>query len=117
MRNFRKYAVWQDGLDLYTQIFELTSKFPKAELYGLTSQMRRAALSVPSNIAEGSSRSSTLEFSRFLEIATGSLFELETQLIAANRVSYLNDGELADCERSIHSLRKQLLGLRNTVKP
>ncbi|MCE2495155.1 MAG: four helix bundle protein [Flavobacteriales bacterium] len=116
MRNFRNYTVREDGLALYTSIFKVTRQFPKEEVYGLTSQLRRAALSVPSNIAEGSSRSSPVEFSRFIEIATGSLFELETQLIAAHQLSYLKPIDLDILQEMISSLRKQLLGLRKKLK-
>ena len=77
--NFRKLKVWQRAMQLCQEVLGLTNKFPKSEVYVLTSQMNRSAISIPSNIAEGSSRNSTKEFKRYLEIALGSLFELQTQ--------------------------------------
>ncbi len=81
MRNFRKLDIWAQGIEIVKMIYQIANKLPKEEAYGLRSQITRASVSVPSNIAEGSSRNSDKEFKRFLEIAIGSLFELETQLI------------------------------------
>jgi len=78
-------------MDLVSNIYKITEPFPNKELYGLTNQIRRAAVSVPSNIAEGAARSSKKEFIQFLYIALGSLSELETQIIIANRLEYLNN--------------------------
>ncbi len=80
MRNFRTFKIWHTGMEIVKQIYLLAAQFPKEELYGLRSQITRAVVSIPSNIAEGCSRSSDIEYKRFLEIALGSLFELETQL-------------------------------------
>ena len=83
--------IWQEGLNLVTKIYEITKDFPKEEIYGLTSQMRRAAISYSSNIAEGAARNSPSEYIRFLYICQGSLSELETQLIIANKLNYISD--------------------------
>ena len=80
MRNFRNLEVWKEAIDLASLVYTLTKKFPKQEQYGLVSQINRCSVSIPSNIAEGCSRSSEKEYSRFLEIAIGSSFEMETQL-------------------------------------
>ncbi|MFD2724853.1 four helix bundle protein [Hyunsoonleella rubra] len=83
MRDFRKLDIWKNGIELVKQVYQLSDKLPSDEKFGLRSQLTRASVSVPSNIAEGRSRNSEVEFKRFLEIAMGSLFEIETQLIIA----------------------------------
>jgi four helix bundle protein len=88
MRNFKQLKIWQKGFDLAVNSFKLVSSFPREEKYALSSQITRAAVSVPSNIAEGSSRSSNKDYSRFIEISLGSTFELETQLLIAQAVNY-----------------------------
>jgi four helix bundle protein len=91
IRNHKDLEVWKKSMDLVSNIYKITESFPNKELYGLTNQIRRAAVSVPSNIAEGAARSSKKEFIQFLYIALGSLSELETQIIIANRLEYLNN--------------------------
>jgi four helix bundle protein len=88
MKNFKELKVWQKGLEIATKSFKLTESFPKEERFGLSIQITRAAVSIPSNIAEGSSRSSEKDYNRFLEIALGSGFELETQLLIAEAANY-----------------------------
>jgi four helix bundle protein len=88
VKSFRDLEVWQIGLDLVETIYRCTAEFPKSEMYGLTAQMRRAAVSISSNIAEGQARSSSKEFLHFLSYALGSLAELETQLELARRLQY-----------------------------
>lgn len=90
IKSYRDLDVWRMGLELAEAVYQSTSSFPKAELFGLTSQMRRAAVSVPSNIAEGRERGSSKEFLRFISIALGSLAELETQLELAVRLGYMD---------------------------
>ena len=85
MKTFRDLIVWQKSIDLVTNIYKVTTIFPNEELYGLTSQIRRAAVSIPSNIAEGYGRKATNEFVRFLQISMGSLFELKTQIEISQR--------------------------------
>ncbi len=100
LRSYRDLIAWQKGVDLVTGIYRATQHFPKEELYGLVSQLRRAAVSVPSNIAEGQGRLSTGEFKQFLGHARASLFEVETQLEIVLRLEYLS-------EESIHPLLAQ----------
>jgi len=88
-RNYQDLIAWQKAMDLVEAVYAATKSFPKEELYGLTSQVRRAAVSVPSNMAEGQGRSSKAEFHRFLSIAHGSIREVETQILIAQRLAYL----------------------------
>ena len=87
--HYKDLIVWQKAMDLTTEIYRLTKKLPKDELYGLTNQLRRAAVSIPSNIAEGNGRASTGDYLRFLIIARGSNAEVETQLLLCVRLNYL----------------------------
>ena len=91
---YRDLIVWQRSMILVEEIYAMSKSFPKDELYGLTSQLRRSAISIPSNIAEGEGRKSENEFKRFLYIAKGSLCELETQVIIAEKLNYLNSKQL-----------------------
>ncbi|MFK7900913.1 MAG: four helix bundle protein [Cyclobacteriaceae bacterium] len=108
MRSFKNILVWQKSKSLVAKIYILTSSFPDSERFGLTSQIRRAAISIPSNIAEGCSRSSDKDFKRFLEIAIGSSFELETQLLIATDLNYLNETYLGDILTEITEIQKML---------
>jgi four helix bundle protein len=91
MSTFRNLLVWQKSMDLVTKIYTSTQQFPKEELFGLTSQIRRSAISIPSNIAEGYGRDSNKEYLRFLNIAISSLFEMQTQLEIAKNINYINE--------------------------
>lgn len=93
LRSYRELTVWQKAIDLVEVVYQVSASFPGEEKYGLTSQLRRAAVSVPSNIAEGNSRRSTLDDARFVSIALGSLAEIETQVEIAARLGYLDSGE------------------------
>lgn len=116
MRNFRKLEIWKSAIELVTIIYELTSRFPSNEKYGLSSQMQRAAVSIPSNIAEGCSRNSQIEYKRFLEIAMGSSFELETQLEIVNKIQLLNHEEYKSVLENLHKLQRQINSLINRIK-
>jgi four helix bundle protein len=90
MRTHRDLKIWIEGINMVTEIYQITKQFPKEEMYGLTSQIRRSAVSIPSNIAEGAGRKGKKEFEQFLYIALGSLSELETQLLIAYNINYLD---------------------------
>jgi four helix bundle protein len=110
-KSFRELKVWQVSIEFSLTIYQLTSEFPKHELYGMTSQMRRAAVSIASNIAEGSARSSRKDFNQFALIAKGSLCELQTQLIIANRLQYVSAQRIAVAERQAQEIAQMLSGL------
>jgi four helix bundle protein len=111
--NHKDLEVWKKAMDLVEQIYLLTSTFPSSELYGLTNQLRRAAVSIPSNIAEGSARKGDKELLYFTNIATGSLAEIETQLLICVRLKYVDEqNEIFD---KITEVRKLLLGFRNYI--
>ena len=115
VQSYRQLIAWQKAMELVKQIYHLTNKFPKEELYGLTGQLRRAAVSVPSNIAEGQGRDSTKEFLHHLSIAYGSLMETETQILIAETLFYLTAEETkltlektAETGRLINGLSRSL---------
>jgi four helix bundle protein len=108
MRNFRKLEVWQRSIRLSKSIYLLTGSFPAKERFGMSSQLQRAAVSVASNIAEGASRRSTLDFARFLRMSLGSAFEVETQLHIAKEVGYLTPEELEAELEELTILQKQI---------
>lgn len=108
MRNFRGYEVWQRAIELSKDIYSITESFPDKEKYALSSQIQRAAVSVASNIAEGASRNSEIEFKRFLEIAIGSAFEVETQLIIAKEIGYINEDSLKNEVDKLQILQRKL---------
>ena len=114
--HFRDLRVWQQAMDLVECVYRTSAQFPSGERFGLVSQIRRAAVSIPSNIAEGHTRESTREYLQYISIAQGSLAELETQLEIAARLGYLEHDELAPFLKSIASLGRQLYALRNALK-
>lgn len=111
MHNYKELTVWQKSVDLATTVYRATSNFPKHEVYGLTSQIRRCSVSISSNIAEGAGRSSNREFARFLKIANGSAYELETQLIISKNLSYLADKSFEELNQSLIEIQKMLYTL------
>lgn len=116
MKTHKDLDVWKKGMDIVVAIYKLTEGFPKHEIYGLTSQIRRAAVSVPSNIAEGASRQTTKEYIQFLYIALGSLKEMETQLILASRLEYIEDEEYNKLIENTDSIGQMLVGLIKYLK-
>jgi four helix bundle protein len=114
MRKHHELFVWQDSRQLVKKIYILTNELPSDERFGLMSQMRRAAVSVPSNIAEGAARSTTKEFIQFLCVARGSLAELETQLIIAVDLGFLNNTN--DCQSLIAGLFAKMNALINALR-
>ncbi len=116
MHNFRNLKIWEESIDLTEQIYILTSNFPDTERYGLTSQMRRCSISIPSNIAEGSSRSSPKDFQHFLSISLGSAFELFTQLELANRLGMINDEQKNKLSESIVLIERKISSFKKQIK-
>jgi len=114
-KNYRELIVWQDSIKLAKAVYQLTGKFPKHEIYALADQIRRAAVSVPSNIAEGQARKSPGDFRRFLHIALGSLAEVDTQLVLAHEFSYLSKEDVDSMDEQIQGLRKKLYALMNSL--
>jgi four helix bundle protein len=107
-QSFRELVVWQRSMELATTIYRLTSGFPKEEMYGLTSQLRRSAVSVPSNIAEGQGRLSSGEFRQFLSVARGSNFELQTQLQIARTMNFGDSKLIDEAEGLSHEVGKMI---------
>lgn len=96
MRNFRELQVWQKAMEIASMTYRVTKLFPTEEKFGLVSQLNRAAVSISSNIAEGASRGSDKDFKRFLEIAIGSAFEVESQLLLAEKIGFLSNDQIAE---------------------
>ena len=108
LKTHRDLDVWREGIELVVKVYEIVQKFPNEEKYGLVDQIKRSAISIPSNIAEGAARNSKKEFLQFLHISLGSVSELETQLIIANRLEFLDNEEIFSL---IEKERSKLLGL------
>ena len=111
--NHKDLEVWKESIELVTEIYKLTSEFPTEEKFGIVNQIRRAAVSVPSNIAEGSARSSDKENLRFLDMACGSLAELETQILISENLGFIN---LQEIITKIDNIGKMLSGLKRHLK-
>lgn len=108
MHNFKRLNIWLKSMDLVTKIYRLTANYPKSEIYGLTSQTRRAATSIPLNISEGAAKSSNKDFALFLEMAIGSTNELETALIIAKNIQFITDDMIKPFESEITEIRKMI---------
>ena len=117
MQNFRELRVWQRSHQLALSIYHVTAEFPKHELYGLTSQMRRSATSVPTNIAEGCGRNSSAELARFLQIAMGSASELEYQLLLAHDLNLLSKLQHTQLETELIEIKRMLNSFLQKLKP
>jgi four helix bundle protein len=115
-RSFRDLDVWKLSIEFVKNIYKITNKFPNSEIYGLTSQLRRSAISIPSNIAEGQGRNSSKEFGQFLAIALGSLAELETQLIIGKEIEYLTGENLIPLLTDTDIIRKMIKALASSLK-
>ena len=113
---FRDLRVWQSAMDLVERVYRVTHSFPKEELYGLTSQLRRAAVSIPSNVAEGHTRKHSKEFLQHLSMAQASLAEVQTQLEIAFRLHFMTNPEFDEIVGVAISLAKQLYALRNAIR-
>lgn len=116
MRDFRKLDIWKNGIELVKQVYLITKKLPSEEKFGLKSQITKAAVSIPSNIAEGCSRNSEIEFKRFLEISMGSLFEVETQLVIIEELGFINSEDLKQLFKLIEKEAKMINSLIKIIK-
>ncbi len=116
VRSYRDLWVWKEGMELAVMCYEVTKGFPREEVYGMTSQIRRAAASIPANIAEGQGRENSGEFIQFLRIAQGSLKELETHLILASRVELATEEEIAPVLARCETLGKMLRALIRSIQ-
>ncbi|MCF8426931.1 MAG: four helix bundle protein [Bacteroidia bacterium] len=113
MRNFRKLEVWVDALDLAKDVYSFKDQLPKSEIYGLSSQLCRAVVSISSNLAEGCSRKSEKEFVRFIEIAMGSAFEVESLLILSKELELATNFDYQPISLKLEKLQKKINALRN----
>lgn len=116
MSTFRNLLVWQKSMDLVTKIYKLTHQFPKEELFGLTSQIRRSAISIPSNIAEGYGRDSNKEYLRFLNISISSLFEMQTQIEIAKNINYLNEADFEKLYEDSREVERMMSSFIRKIK-
>jgi four helix bundle protein len=112
-----KLDVWKRSLRFVTNIYKMTSKFPNEEKFGLVSQMRRAAVSVPSNISEGAARNSRKEFINFLHIAQGSVAELETQILISRNLGFVEPKKVEPLLKELDEISKMIIGLQRSLKP
>ncbi len=117
MRNFREMIIWNQGIDLAVRIYEVTKELPASERFGLTSQLTRAAVSIPSDIAEGCSPKSEKDFARFLEHSLGSAFEVETDLVIAQKIGFLSDRIVKAIVPTLQSEQKQIHSLITKLRP
>lgn len=116
MHNLKELKIWSKAIDLTVEVYKATQDFPKEETYGLTSQIRRCAVSIPSNIAEGAGRNSNNEFVHFLGISNGSSFELQTQLVVSNKLGLLSEENLNHLLQPLDEIQKMNYAFQNTLK-
>ena len=115
-RNFREYKVWQDAVDYATYVYEITSQLPWFEKKGLCDQLQRAAVSISSNIAEGSARPTDADFAHFLDQALGSSYEVETQLLICKNIKYITEDQYNELLSKDVAIQKQLIGLIRSIR-
>ena len=116
MHNYKKLHIWQDGINLARKVYEIAGTFPSHEKYGIVSQMTRAAVSIPSNIAEGAGRNSNKDFANFLGIALGSLFELHTQITICKQIGYIDHETVKQLEEQIFTLQQQIITNKKKIE-
>jgi four helix bundle protein len=117
MRNFKELKIWQKGMDIAIKTYQFADTFPKEDKYAIVQQMTKASVSIPSNIAEGSSRRSEKDYLRFIELSLGSTFELETQIIIAERLNKGNQELLRNLKAEITDEQKMLTGFQQKLNP
>ncbi len=115
MHNFRKLTIWTKSIAFVTDIYRITKTFPKEEKFGLCSQMERAAVSVPANIAEGSAKSSDKDFARFLEMSLGSAYELESELLVTRNLNYINEDVYSSFQSNLIEVEKMIIAFRDKL--
>jgi four helix bundle protein len=115
IKSFRDLIIWQRGIYLVKEVYKETMNFPREEMYGLTNQIRRAAISIPSNVSEGHIRQHRAEFRQFLNIALGSLAELETQIIISRELNYISNEKTENLIDQMNSLSKMIRSLRKKL--
>lgn len=115
-RNFRNYKVWQDAVSYATKVYKVTYEMPWFEKKGLCDQLQRAVVSISSNIAEGAAKPSDVEFAHFLDISLGSAFEVETQLLIARNIGYIDEDLYYNLLTDINDIEKQINGLINNIR-
>jgi len=115
MHNFKNIIAWQKAMSLVKEVYLLTEKFPKQEVYGLVSQINRSAISIPSNIAEGSGRNSNKDFMRFLDISISSSFELETQILLAKELGFITEEKMILILEKLVEVQKLIFGFQKTL--
>ncbi len=116
LKNYKELNVWQKSYELCLKIYRITAKFPNEEKYGLTSQIRRSAVSIPSNIAEGYGRKTTVDYIRMLYISYGSVCELETQILLAGDLGFIEKGELGTLKKDIAEVERMLKALIKSLE-
>jgi len=116
MHNFKELKIWNNAIDISVEVYQLINRFPEIEKYNLSIQMRKSAVSVPSNIAEGAGRNSNKDFLRFLSIAQGSTFELQTQLIISNKLKLITDEDFEKINDPIEELERMNWGLQKRLQ-
>ncbi len=116
MHNFQNLTIWKEAMDLAQTIYATTKKFPKEEMYALSSQMQRAAVSIPSNIAEGAGRSTNKDFANFLSIAIGSCFELQTQILLSERLHYITEEIRDNLVKQLNQLQPKIVNFKKKLE-
>ncbi len=115
MKTHKDLDVWKNSIELVTEVYRVTKLFPKEELYGLSNQIRRAAISIPSNIAEGAARNHEKEFIQFLYVALASGAEVETQLIISKNLNYIDSSQFKELSNRLNSIQKMIQGLIKSI--
>ena len=115
MHNYNNLQIWQQAMELVVDIYKLTNSFPAEEKYGLVSQMNRAAISIPSNIAEGAGRNSDKDFSHFISMSIGSMYELHTQLILSERLGFVNSVLIREIQDTLDNLQRMAVSFKTKL--
>ena len=115
MHNYNNLQIWQQAMDLVEEIYKLTASFPIEEKFSLVSQMTRAAVSIPSNIAEGAGRNSDKDFAHFISIAIGSLYELNTQIVLSERLGYINQSQSQEIQKKLDNLQRKSVSFKSKL--